>query len=71
MIIEQRLTDISGGIINRNSPRSVKMQVLDTVLNPSKYTFVGFAENGSMVRLETRYHNVRDKKGRFKRIRKK
>lgn len=71
MIIEQKLTDISGGTINRNAPRSVKMQVLETVLNPTKYKFVGFADNGSVVRLETRFHNIRDKKGRFKCIRKK
>ena len=71
MIIEQKLTEITEGKINRNAPRSVKMQVLDTILNPSKYKFVGFAENGSVVRLETRYHNIRDKKGRFKCTRRK
>jgi hypothetical protein len=71
MIIEQKLTDITNGIINRNAPRSVKMQVLETVLNPSKYTFIGFSNNGSMVRLEAKYHNIRDKKGRFKCIKKK
>jgi hypothetical protein len=66
MIIEQKLKEITGGLINRNAPRSVKMQVLETVLNPSKYNFIGFAENGSVVRLEARYHNIRDNKGRFK-----
>ena len=71
MIIEQKLTEITNGAINRNAPRSVKMQALETILNPSKYTFIGFSDNGSVVRLETRYHNVRDKKGRFKCIRKK
>ena len=71
MIIEQKLTDITEGKINRNAPRSVKMQAIETILNPTKYKFVGFAENGSVVRLETRYHNARDKKGRFKCIRKK
>jgi hypothetical protein len=65
MIIEQKLTDITNGLLNRNAPRSVKMQVLDTVINPNKYTFVGFSENGSVVRLKTRFHNVRDRKGRF------
>jgi hypothetical protein len=71
MIIEQKLTDITDGIINRNSPRSVKMQALETIINPTKYKFVGFAENGSVVRLEARYHNIRDKKGRFKCIKRK
>lgn len=71
MIIEQKLKEITGGLINRNAPRSVKMQVLDTIINPTKYKFVGFGENGSVVRLEARYHNIRDKKGRFKCIKKK
>ena len=66
MIIEQNLRDITNGLVNRNSPRNVKMQVLDTIINPSKYTFLGFSDNGSVVRLETRYHNIRDKKGRFR-----
>jgi hypothetical protein len=65
MIIEHRLSDITNGMLNRNAPRNVKMQVLDTIINPTKYTFVGFAENGSVVRLKARFHNVRDRKGRF------
>jgi hypothetical protein len=63
--MEYKLTTITNGLANRNSPRNVKMQILDTLINPTKYIFVGFAENGSIVRLKPRYHNVRDKKGRF------
>lgn len=65
MYMEYKLTTITNGLANRNSPRCVKMQILDTIINPTKYIFVGFAENGSIVRLKPRYHNVRDKKGRF------
>jgi hypothetical protein len=65
MIAQYKLTTITNGLINRNAPRSVKMQILETVINPTKYVFVGFAENGSMVRLKPKFHNIRDKKGRF------
>ena len=65
MYMEYKLTTITNGLANRNSPRSVKMQILDTIINPTKYMFVGFAANGSIVRLKPKYHNLRDKKGRF------
>jgi hypothetical protein len=65
MYMEYKLTTITNGLANRNSPRSVKMQILDTIINPTKYIFAGFAANGSIVRLKPKYHNLRDKKGRF------
>ena len=65
MYMEYKLTTITNGLANRNSPRSVKMQILDTIINPTKYMFVGFAANGSIVRFKPKYHNIRDNKGRF------
>lgn len=65
MYTEIKLTTMTNGLANRNTPRSVKMQILDTIINPTKYMFVGFAANGSIVRLKPKYHNVRDKMGRF------
>jgi len=65
MYMEYKLTTMTNGLVNRNTPRSVKMQILDGIINPTKYIFVGFAANGSIVRLKPKYHNVRDSKGRF------
>lgn len=65
MYTEIKLTTMTKGLVNRNSPRSVKMQILETIINPTKYMFVGFAANGSIVRLKPKYHNIRDGKGRF------
>lgn len=65
MYTEIKLTTMTNGLVNRNAPRCVKMQILDTIINPTKYMFVGFAANGSIVRLKPKYHNIRDGKGRF------
>lgn len=57
--------EITGGLCNRNTPRAVKMQVLENHINFNYYEFMGFDKNGSMVRLKPRFHNNRDCKGRF------
>ena len=59
------LVDVTGGICNRNTPRAIKMEVLENTINMERYDFLGFAANGSIVRLKPRFHNIRDKKGRF------
>jgi hypothetical protein len=41
------------------------MEILAEMINPEKYTFLGFDKNGSVLRLRPRFHNVRDSKGRF------
>jgi hypothetical protein len=65
MITEYKLTVITQGLINRNAPRSRKMEVLNAIINPTKYKFMGFGLNGSVVKLKPKFHNIRDKKGRF------
>lgn len=64
--VTYNLTEFTGGLINRNTPRSEKMEVLSEMINPSRYTVLGFDKNGSVLRLQPRFHNVRDSKGRFK-----
>jgi hypothetical protein len=56
---------ITGGEINRNTPRDIKMEVLEETINMNRYRFLGFAKNGSVIRLMPKYHNYRDKMGRF------
>jgi hypothetical protein len=64
--IRKNLTELTGGMCNRNTPRDIKMQVIEECLNTSAYEFLGFDANGSIVRLRPKFHNQRDKKGRFK-----
>ena len=63
--IQYNLNTITGGLCNRNTPRTIKMQVLENIINFNSYDFVGFDKNGSMVRLKPKFHNKRDRKGRF------
>jgi len=63
--IRYSLVEFTNGEINRNTPRNEKMEVLSEYINPERYTFIGFDKNGSILRLRPRFHNVRDRKGRF------
>lgn len=63
--VHYNLVDYTNGEINRNTPRNEKMEVLAEYINPSRYSFLGFEKNGSVLRLRPRFHNIRDSKGRF------
>ena len=64
--IRKNLVELTGGMCNRNTPRDIKMQVIEDCLNMNAYEFMGFDANGSVVRLRPKFYNNRDKKGRFK-----
>jgi hypothetical protein len=66
--VTYNLTEITGGVCNRNTPRDMKMDILSDVINFDRWSFLGFDANGSKVRLKPLFHNIRDKKGRFTRI---
>jgi hypothetical protein len=63
--IKVNLNEITNGLCNRNTPRNVKMDVLENCINFERYDFLGFDANGSVVRLKPKFHNIRDKQGRF------
>jgi hypothetical protein len=63
--IRYNLSEMTGGLINRNTPRAIKMEVLNDTINFNRYSFLGFDANGSIVRLKPKFHNTRDRKGRF------
>jgi hypothetical protein len=63
--IRYNLNEITGGLCNRNTPRTIKMQVLENTINMNAYDFMGFDANGSVVRLKPKFYNKRDRKGRF------
>lgn len=67
--IRYNISEITNGECNRNTPRSEKMEILGEYLNMERYTFLGFDANGSVIRLKPKFHNKRDRKGRFTAIR--
>lgn len=67
--IRYNLSEVTNGECNRNTPRDEKMEILGEYLNLDRYTFLGFDGNGSIVRLKPKFHNKRDRKGRFTAIR--
>lgn len=64
-VIRYNISEITDGAINRNTPRETKMAVLEATLNMDRYSFLGFDANGSVIRLKPKFHNKRDRKGRF------
>ena len=55
--------------IPAGAPREVKQTVASRYVNTSRYNFLGFLDRTNELVLEARYHNVRDPKGRFARVR--
>ena len=64
-VIKFNLKEMTSGICNRNTPRNMKMEVLSNTINYQRWSFMGFDANGSIVKLKPRFHNKRDKNGRF------
>lgn len=45
-----------------------KLKAVARAINPTKYNIVGLVDRSNSVILETRFHNVRDSRGRFARV---
>lgn len=58
------IQDILGQRVTTRN-KSKKMQMLSKVLNTSKYEILGFPGGGNKVVMKVRFHNKRDRKGRF------
>jgi hypothetical protein len=61
------MTEILGRRVTTRN-KSVKMNLLSEAINTSKYEIVGFPGGGNKATLRLRFHNKRDRKGRFARI---
>jgi hypothetical protein len=67
--VRYNLIEITDGMANRNTPREQKMEILGECINLDRWSFLGFDNNGATVRLKPKFHNKRDRKGRFTAIR--
>jgi len=65
----KNIGEIADFSIPTMAPRSIKENIIENYLNPSKYEFLGFVDRSNDVLLRARFHNVRDNKGRFARVR--
>lgn len=68
-IVIKNISDITPYEADTALSRSEKLKLVNRYLNPSKYTVQGFLDRTNSAVLEARYHNVRDKQGRFARVR--
>jgi hypothetical protein len=68
-VTTKNINDISRRFyVDSDTPRSIKEDIINKYLNPSKYEFVGFVDRSNTAILRPRFHNVRDSYGRFARV---
>lgn len=70
-IVIKNISEITPYEASSTLSRSEKQELVSRYINPTKYTFCGFVDRTNEAVLEARYHNVRDRKGRFARVRQK
>jgi hypothetical protein len=54
--------------VNSTTDKTTKLRLVEQAINPTKYNVIGLVDRTNQVILETRFYNVRDKRGRFARI---
>jgi hypothetical protein len=64
-IVVKPLSEITNMDVPVTCPKYVKEGVALGSLNHRKYRYLGFLDRTNDVLLETRFHNVRDRRGRF------
>ena len=67
-IVIKNISDITTRNIDSSFSRSQKERLVQRAINPTKYNVVGFVDRTNQAVLEARFHNVRDRKGRFARV---
>jgi len=51
-----------------SADKNSKLKAVARAINPTKYNIIGLVDRSNSVILETRFHNVRDCRGRFARV---
>jgi len=64
-IVVKPLSEISTAAVPVTYPKYIKESVALKSLNHRKYRYLGFLDRTNDVLLETRFHNIRDWRGRF------
>lgn len=64
----RNITELTGRSVDTTTEKSFKLNLVEKSINPSKYHVIGLVDRTNNVILQTRFHNVRDNKGRFARV---
>jgi len=67
-IVIKNITCLTGRNVEPTTEKTYKMCLVEKSINHSKYTVIGMVDRTNNVILQTRFHNVRDNKGRFARV---
>ena len=64
----RNIAELTGRTVDTTTEKSYKLNLVEKSINPSKYRVIGLVDRTNNVILQTRFHNVRDNKGRFARV---
>lgn len=67
-IVIKNINQITSSEVCPTADKYTKLRCVERSINPSKYNIVGLVDRTNNVILETRFYNIRDKKGRFARV---
>ena len=67
-IVIKNINEITSNTICPTADKHTKLRFVERAINSSKYNIVGLVDRTNNVVLETRFYNIRDKKGRFARV---
>jgi hypothetical protein len=67
-VTTKNINEISRFYVDSDAPRTIKENIINRYINPTKYEFVGFLDRSNTAILRPRFHNVRDSYGRFARV---
>jgi hypothetical protein len=67
-IVIRNLTTLTHAEIPSSAEKTYKLSLVERSINPSKYNIIGLVDRSNDVVLQTRFHNIRDCRGRFARV---
>lgn len=67
-IVIRDINNYSSRTVCPTMDKTAKLRIVEKAINPTKYSVVGLVDRTNHVILQTRFHNVRDNKGRFARV---
>lgn len=67
-IVIRNINTLVGKEVCPTTDKQYKVKLVARAINPSKYTIVGMVDRTNNVVLETRFHNIRDMRGRFAKV---
>jgi hypothetical protein len=67
-IVIRDIANYANRYVCPTTDKTTKLHIVESAINPSKYNIIGLVDRSNSVILQTRFHNVRDNKGRFARV---